>query len=255
MKKPSSRAGLLRTALVAAALLASPSALRARHHGHARHEAGGSVAGAFDYYLLSLSVAPSFCALSPANQAKAECRNLTGAAFRQTPLTVHGLWPNRAFVSVNRQPQHCPGPPLSPLPGDTQAQLQRFMPGGPGLAEHEWSRHGTCSGLSPDAYFGDLVHLAQSANSTIGGVFAAGGLFGHQVRIADLLAAVAARDPALSPAIVVSCRVPRGSNAGDGALIEEIRVVLSKDLAPIPARRVGLGQNSGCPQGTGFLPG
>ena len=236
-------------------LVLGTATAQARHHSRRAGEGGADIAGAFDYYLLSLSVAPSFCALSPLNRARQECRDLTDAAYRQTPLTVHGLWPNRAFVSVNRQPQHCPGPALAALPASTQAQLQRFMPGGLGLAQHEWDRHGVCSGLSPDAYFAALVQLAQAANGTIGAAMTGGGMLGRTVRIDDLLAAVAVRDPALAASLVVSCRFARGSAAGDRALIEEIRVVLSKDLAPMPVDRVGLRHNSGCPQGSGFLPG
>jgi ribonuclease T2 len=213
------------------------------------------MAGTFDYYLLSLSIAPSFCALSPRNQAKAECRNLSDTAFRRTPLTVHGLWPNLARVSVNRQPQDCPGPELDALPSDLQAQLQRFMPGGPGLARHEWERHGTCSDLSPETYFGDLVRLAQSADTSVGTLLRDDAMLGRTVRIDDLLTRVAVRDPGLARAIVVSCSFPRGGTGDRAALIDEIRVVLSKGLAPMPAGSVGLGQNSGCPGGAGFLPG
>jgi ribonuclease T2 len=234
-----------RSVLVAIAVLlaASPAA--------ARHRAATSQAGAFDYFLLSLSIAPSFCALSPANQAKEECRKLTEADFRETPLTVHGLWPNRARLSVNRQPHDCPGPPLDALPEPVQAELRRFMPGGAGLERYEWHKHGACSGLSAEAYFSAVVRLAQHADETIGAVMREQGMFGRQVGIADLLALVAARDPALAPAIVVDCRVPPG---GGQALVAEIRVVLSRDLAPVPAGSMGLGQNSGCPRGAGFLP-
>lgn len=249
--------GCMRAALAVMALLALPSMAEARrHHGHGHGEQAGQT-GALDYYLLSLSVAPSFCALSPANQAKAECRTLTDAAYRQTPLTVHGLWPNRAgvSVSVNRQPQHCPGPPLTALPDELQARLRLYMPGGAGLARHEWERHGTCSGLSPEAYFATLVRLAQSADGTIGNVLRNNGMLGHQVRIEDLVARIASGDPALARAMVVSCHFPRAGSSNGQALIDEVRITLSKDFAPIPADGVGLGQNSGCPQGAGFLPG
>lgn len=235
----------LALAVIALLLAASP--------GQARHrQAAAAEPGAFDYFLLSLSVAPSFCALSPANRAKDECRTITEADFDATPLTVHGLWPNRARVGVRRQPQDCQGPPLGTLPDTLQAELRRAMPGGPELEAHEWSRHGTCSGLTPEAYFATVVRLAQHANEVIGPAIHAQGAAGHEVRISDLLAAVAAHDPALSPAIVVNCRFPRG---GGEALIDEVRVVLSKDLAPMPAASVGLGQNSGCPKGAGFVPG
>jgi hypothetical protein len=65
------------------------------------------------------------------------------------------------------------------------------------------------------------------------------------------VSAVATRDAALAPAIVVDCRQPRG---GGEAVVDEIRVVLSKDLQPMPAASVGLGQNSGCPRGAGLVP-
>jgi ribonuclease T2 len=235
----------LRLALAALAMLLPALPTQARH----RHQAAAP--GAFDYYLLSLSIAPSFCVLSPANQAKQECQALTEADFRQTPLTVHGLWPNRAGVSVNLQPHDCEGPPLGPLPSATQAELRRYMPGGPGLARYEWRKHGACSGLAPEAYFAAVADLARKANDTIGTAMRDGGMLGQHLRIAELLAAVTARDAALAPAIVVDCRQPRG---GGEALVDEIRVVLSKDLRPVPAASVGLGQNSGCPGGAGLVP-
>ncbi len=207
--------------------------------------------GGFDYFLLSLSIAPGFCALSPANQAKQECRSLTEADFQRTPLTVHGLWPNRAGVSVNLQPHDCDGPPFGPLPDATEAELRRYMPGGPGLARYEWRKHGACSGMPPESYFATLADLARKANATIGAVMREQGMLGQRMRIADLLSAVAARDQALAAAIVVDCRQPRG---GGEALVDEIRVVLSKDLRPLPALSVGLGQNSGCPRGAGLVP-
>jgi ribonuclease T2 len=224
--------------------------LAARHRGSYGGAPNANV-GDFDFFLLSLSIAPSFCALSPANQAKDECASLTEAAFQQTPLTVHGLWPNRVGVSGNRQPQDCDGPPFEPPSGQVQTELQRYMPGGPGLARYEWRKHGVCSGLSPQTYFAAVATLAQHANEKIGTVMREQNMLGHPVRIADLLAAVGAGDAALASAIVVNCRTPRG---GGPAMIEEIRVVLSKDLAPMPASGAGMRQNSGCPQGQGLVP-
>ncbi len=230
--------------LLAVALVAAPLPAAARHHAR-RSDAGG-----FDYYLLSLSLAPSFCALSAANQSRAECRTLTDDAFRRTPLTVHGLWPSRAFAGLRQQPQHCPGAPLTALAPELQVALTRFMPGGPGLARHEWRTRGTCSGLAPDAYFAILVRLAQSADGSIGGMLRDDGLLGHGVLIRDLLARIGRRDPVLARAVVVSCR----SAPGSGVLIEEIRIALSKAFTPIAADSVGLTQSEGCPRGADSLP-
>jgi ribonuclease T2 len=215
-----------------------------------RHDA--AVPGAFDYYLLTLSIAPSFCALSDRNQAKTECQELTKPEFDQTPLTVHGLWPNRARVSVNMQPQDCAGPDFGELSHETEQALLHFMPGGLGLARYEWRKHGTCSGLSPERYFSAVVDLAKHANATIGAVMQRHNMLAGSVRVDALLDAIAQDNPAVAAAIVVDCKYPRG---GGRALIDEIRVVLSKEFVPVAARSVGLGQNSGCPSGVGFVPG
>ena len=213
--------------------------------------------GAFDFYLMSFTIAPSFCALSARYAEKEECRGATDAAFRETPLTVHGLWPNRERVSVNLQPQYCGEERLPRLSPALREQLRRFMPGtADGLDRYEWRRHGTCSGLEPEAYFSTIVRLAERANATIGAALRDGGLLGQEVKIDDLLKAVGGKDPALAAAIVVSCRFPRGEAEDQRrALITEIRLVLTKDLSPEPAERVGFGQNSGCPGRAGFLPG
>lgn len=231
------------------ALLLAAGPVQARHHGPSS-EAGGNPAG-FDYFLLSLSIAPSFCALSPANRAKQECQSLTEADFQRTPLTVHGLWPNRARVSVNLQPHDCQDGPFVPPSDAVQTALGRYMPGGPGLERYEWRKHGACSGLSTETYFAAVVRLAQHANDTIGAVMRSKGMLGHSVSIAELLTAVSGVDAALAPAMVVDCHQPRG---GGDTLVDEIRIVLSKDFQPMPASSVGLGQNSGCAGGRGLVP-
>ena len=217
----------------------------------------GDPPGAFDYYLMSFTIAPSFCALSARNAEKQECRDATDAAYRETPLTVHGLWPNRERMSVNRQPQYCAGPQFGRLPPGLREPLARYMPGSAdGLDRYEWRRHGACSGMAPDAYFGEIVQLAERANQTIGAALRDGGMLGREVRLDDLLTAVKAKDPSLAPAIVMNCRFSRRQDGNESrAYIAEIRIVLSKDFAPEPAERVGFGQNSGCPGGAGFLPG
>jgi ribonuclease T2 len=218
----------------------------------ARHHRSSAQTSGFDFYLLSLSLAPSFCSLSPRNQAKDECQQLTETAFEKTPLTIHGLWPNRARVSVNQQPFRCSDAPIGTLSPGLQADLAIYMPGGADLRGHEWEKHGTCSGLSPEDYFGKAVALAKHANDVIGGVMRDKGVLGGSLNIRDLLAAVATKDPALAPAIVVDCAMPRG---GGASVVVEIRVLYSKDFAPISARSVGMGQNSGCPGGQGGVPG
>ena len=225
-------------ALIVAATLMAPIATSAES---ARGRVG------FDYYLFSLSVAPAFCSESRRNAATDQCEALTQESFRHTPLTIHGLWPNRAKASVNLQPRDCDGPPFR-VSRDVQTKLRRYMPAGIGLERYEWRKHGTCSGLPPERYFAVAAELARQANATIGAAMLDQG---DTLRVADLLRTIGARDPALAAGIVVDCRFPRG---GGDAVVQEIRITLGKDFGPIPASSVGLGQNSGCPAGAGRIP-
>jgi ribonuclease T2 len=237
---------------LAALCLAIVSAIAAQPDAATEQEPPGK----FDFYLMSFTIAPSFCALSARYADKQECRAATDAAYRATPLTVHGLWPNRERVSVNLQPQYCAGPQFGRLPPALREKLAHFMPGvADGLDRYEWRRHGACSGLTPEAYFATVVRLAEQADATIGAVLRNGGMLGQEIKVDDLLAAVAAKDPAVAAAMVVSCRFPREDGGPSRAYVQEIRVVLSKDFTPEPAAQVGFGQNSGCPGKAGFLPG
>ncbi|MBV9654238.1 MAG: hypothetical protein JOZ42_06710 [Acetobacteraceae bacterium] len=231
----------------------------------ARRPYNRSVPGAFDYYLLSLSIAPSFCATDRGRSDKTECTEASDAAYRETPLTVHGLWPNRIGVAGRNQPGNCDGPPLGSLPDSLRADLARYMPGSAdGLDRYEWRKHGTCSGLDPAAYFSALITAAKEADRVIGGAIQSHGWFGRPVPIAELLDAVSETNPALARSIVVNCRFRRkgAGESGGAAVIQDIRVVLSRDfpgatLGPgafVPLSEVGFQANSGCPAGAGLLP-
>jgi ribonuclease T2 len=89
----------------------------------------------FDSYLLNLSWSPEFCLTHPsANECAAH------AAF-----VLHGLWPENADGSY---PQSC-----STAPGPADPSQYADIYPDPSLLQHEWQTHGTCSGLSPDAFF------------------------------------------------------------------------------------------------------
>ena len=102
--------------------------------------------GQFDYYLLALSWSPSFCADSAERDPARSARN-PQCGPRPFSFVVHGLWPQyeRGF------PEFCqvPSPRLN---RNIVSGMLDLMPA-PGLIFHEWDRHGTCSGLSPNAYF------------------------------------------------------------------------------------------------------
>jgi ribonuclease T2 len=223
--------------------------------------------GDFDFYLLALSIAPSFCELTGRRKHKAQCEDPSDADYLATPLTVHGLWPNKRDRSNQDQPQACSRQPLD-LPDDLGAALRRVMPGiADGLERHEWSKHGVCSGLGPEGYFRRVVALAEAANRTIGTVMREQGFFGRPMAVTALLAAVEAKNPDLADALVVNCRFSRQTHGGarSRAYVDEIRIVIAKELPTtpgpdgwparfVPRSEVGYSANSGCPRGIGFLP-
>ena len=182
----------------------------------------------FDFYLMVFSIAPSFCRLVGDARGKRQCDAPSDADYRATPLTVHGLWPNRKNRSVNQQPAFCSNEALALSP-ELRRKLRVYMPGmADGLQEHEWRRHGVCSGLTPEDYFGKIVGLAEKANATIGAVLRDKGLLGREVPVRTLLQGVAEKSRALADAIVVDCKFPRRGGPGgpDGrsrAYVAEIR--------------------------------
>ena len=113
---------------------------RDQRHGGARSAAPGQ----FDYYLLTLSWSPEFCYSHP---DKPECGS--GARF-----VAHGLWPENNDGSY---PEEC-----SDAPGLSNPAKYSDLYPDQGLLQHEWQTHGTCSGMSAEAYFEMMRRVAQS---------------------------------------------------------------------------------------------
>jgi ribonuclease T2 len=111
-------------------------------------------AGQFDFYVLSLSWSPSFCAEAAERNHGRGGGPQCGA--RPYSFVVHGLWPqyDKGF------PEYCqvPSPRLDHAAVSSMLDL---MPA-PHLIFNEWDKHGTCSGLSPRAYFA-TVRKARAA--------------------------------------------------------------------------------------------
>jgi ribonuclease T2 len=110
--------------------------------------------GQFDFYVLSLSWSPSFCA------AAAERGNERGSSSqcgrRPYSFVVHGLWPqfDKGF------PEYCEVPSPRLYRGIVSSMLD-LMPA-PRLIYNEWDKHGTCSGMAARDYF-DTVRKAREA--------------------------------------------------------------------------------------------
>lgn len=113
-----------------------PAQSSAHQRSSRRHAlpATGSTS-AFDYYLLNLSWSPEFCYNHP---------NATECAQHRT-FTLHGLWPQNFNGTYPEKCSSASGPA-------DPSQYSDIYPD-TGLLEHEWNTHGTCSGLTPDAFF------------------------------------------------------------------------------------------------------
>ncbi|MEX5727749.1 ribonuclease T2 [Rhodovulum iodosum] len=108
-------------------------------------------AGRFDYYVLSLSWSPGWCASEGARRDAPQC-----APGRGLGWMLHGLWPQYE----EGWPSFCRTPRRDPSRADTRAMTD--IMGSAGLAWHQWKKHGRCSGLTADAYF-DAARRAYEA--------------------------------------------------------------------------------------------
>src|SRR5262249_52413553 len=125
-------------AVAAALLLAMISGFAA---ARSKRKKQTGAAPDFSYYLLVLSYAPDFCDQPQGNKDPREC-----GSGRHIGFVVHGLWPQG---ETSRGPENCGGRPVS---NAIVQSMLKYIPT-EGLIQHEWSAHGTCSGLSVADYF------------------------------------------------------------------------------------------------------
>jgi ribonuclease T2 len=112
--------------------------------------------GQFDFYVLSLSWAPSYCAAAAERSGGGDRSAGPECGPRPYSFVVHGLWPqyDKGF------PEYCQVPSPRLYRGIVSSMLD-LMPA-PRLIFNEWDKHGTCSGLSPRVYF-DTMRKARAA--------------------------------------------------------------------------------------------
>jgi ribonuclease T2 len=167
--------------------------------------------GEFDYYVLSLSWSPSFC--EEASERGNEGRSQVQCGGRPFSFVVHGLWPQYEHGF----PEYCQRP--SPrLDRNIVSSMLDLMPA-PGLIFNEWDKHGTCSGLSPRAYF-ETIRKARSAVKIPPEFLELSEP--KTVAPAEIEDAFIKANPSLSAkAIAVTCNRTR---------LSEVRICMSKDL-------------------------
>lgn len=177
----------------------------ARHHGNA--DTGADPSGPFDYYLLTLSWAPSYCLIHPADRAACGGR---GYAF-----VLHGLWPQ---FDAGGYPEACA---TDARLDAAAAAIGRTLYPSARLMQHEWDTHGTCSGLSAADYFrtADRALAVVKVPPLLEAPQTAQSLTGEQISAAFLAA-----NSALAPEdLVIACS--RGA-------LSEVRICLTRDLTP-----------------------
>ena len=177
--------------------------------------AEGEKPGEFDYWVLSLSWSPNWCATTGAARGSPQCDSGAGHGW-----ILHGLWPqyHRGY------PSFCQTATRPPSRGDTAAMAD--IMGTSGLAWHQWKKHGTCSGLSSADYFA----LSREAYTRV----SRPDIFRRIEREMRLPARVVEEafleaNPDWTPdMLTVTCR--------DG-WIQEARLCLSRSLDPVPCGR------------------
>lgn len=102
-------------------------------------------AGRFDYYALVLSWSPTYCAGLQGGGYDPQCHSRDGKRYS---FVLHGLWPQHE----RGWPQDCPTHARPFVPEKIINGMLDIMPS-KRLVIHEYRKHGTCSGLSPEDYF------------------------------------------------------------------------------------------------------
>jgi len=168
-------------------------------------------AQAFDYYLLAVSWQPGWCAVEGDARDDARCDAGAGLGW-----TLHGLWPQ---FEAGGWPEYCTTAQSDATRAQTAAMAD--IMGSSGLAWHQWRKHGRCAEVSAAQYFAnarrafDALRLPRDLRT-----------LDQAMRLdPDRLAEAFARTlPGATPeGVAVICQ---------GEIIREVRVCLTKDLAP-----------------------
>ena len=185
---------------------------------------------AFDDYILALSWSPHYCATHNHRPSDAQCA--PGASFG---FIVHGLWPQKAD---GPSPQYCVAEPRD-VPEEHIARLAPLMPSR-SLVEHEWDRHGKCSGVPLDSYV-RLIEIARAWIAIPGAMIRPARAERHSLQ--TLKTAFQEINPGLTPAMFfLVCKKDR---------LSEVRICLAKDMRFHPC---ALAARDRCPARVTLLP-
>ncbi len=169
----------------------------------------------FDYYVLSLSWSPTWCALEGDDRGSPQCHPTADFGW-----ILHGLWPqyHRGW------PEHCQTAERPPSRAMTQDMAD--IMGSSGLAWYQWKKHGSCSGLSAARYYALARNVYDRVNRP------------------DVFRKL--KDPIRLPASVVEAAFLKANPDWEQDMltitcrqgrIQEARLCLSKSLEPVPCGR------------------
>jgi ribonuclease T2 len=168
--------------------------------------------GQFDYYLLSLSWSPSYCAGLPRDGYDPQCNPRGGKRYS---FILHGLWPQ----FERGWPSDCPTADRGFVPAPVADRMLDIMPSKK-LVFHEYRKHGTCSGLGIDGYFDlsrklyEKVKIPEQLRNLTDPRFT--------IAPGELINQVVAINPGLKPdMLAVEC-------GGPGNRLKELRVCFDK---------------------------
>jgi ribonuclease T2 len=165
----------------------------------------------FDFFVLALSWSPDYCATNGNNDPQ-QC-----SLGKKLGFVLHGLWPQYD----KGYPSNCSA---EKMPGSAKAQFPGLYPND-SLFDHEWEKHGTCTGLSPVEYLQTGKTLKESITIP-GGFRSPENPF--RTSMDQLKALFAQANPGFSEAsIEVSC-------SSSGRYLKEIYVCFSRDGAATP---------------------
>jgi ribonuclease T2 len=165
--------------------------------------------GSFDFYVLALSWSPSYCKSKGGSADPQQC-----GASKPYGFIVHGLWPQNEHGA----PENCAGAGTQRVDRAILQSLRDVMPSS-SLARHEWSKHGTCSGLSQQDYFNAL--LAAKSRIFIPNIFSQMNS-GRSVSPTEVERAfLGANSGMQADGFAAAC---------DGRYLTEVRICLTKNL-------------------------
>ena len=130
--------------------------------------------------VLAITWQPAFCETRP---RVPECRSQRPGRADVTQFSLHGLWPQaqRGRGRGRGRENYCGVDPRTVRAGrsgwrnlprlgldrDVERRLAVAMPGVRSyLHRHEWFKHGTCYGPTPDGYFRDALALLDEVNAS-----------------------------------------------------------------------------------------